>query len=78
VLTMSVQSVVSKTPQEIMNKVDDYYKCLGDKLILKYDYDIDRDIDKDKFARIEWLDRIVSSCSVDWVRALNKLKKEVE
>lgn len=75
---MSVQSVVKRTPQEIMNKVDNYYMCLGDKLILKYDYGIDRDIDKNKFERIMWLDRIVSSCSNEWANAIDKLKREVE
>ena len=72
---MSAQSVVNNTPYEILSKVDKFYICQGKNYILKYDYDIDKKIDIDKFFLIDWLDRISTSCNKNSGLAINIVKK---
>lgn len=55
------QTIYKQTPSSILDKVDNYYMCQGEKYILKNDYNVGEDVDLVLYSLVNRLDEIISS-----------------
>ena len=60
---MSSQTIIPKSTSLLLDKVDDFYICQGDKYLVKADYSMGDGADITKFILISNLDRILTSTS---------------
>lgn len=60
---MSAQTIISNSIYSILDKVDDFYICQGDRYLNKSDYNIGNGADIEKFMLVQNLDRILTSTS---------------
>lgn len=75
---MSTQSIYRLTNRSVLEKVDKFYICQGDKYIIKDDYDIDKGLDIYKFVLVQWLDDVLNKChDFDHLKILEKVNKIV-
>lgn len=58
---MSAQTIIPNKLENLLDKVDEFYICQGNKFIYKYDFSLGEGEDITKFLTVEWLDRIVTS-----------------
>ena len=60
---MSAQTIISNSVHSILDKVDEFYVCQGDKYLNKSDYNLGKGADMEKFIIVQNLDRILTSNS---------------
>ena len=60
---MSSQTIIPNSVHSILDKVDEFYICQGDKYLNKLDYDLGKGADMEKFIIVQNLDRILTSNS---------------
>ena len=60
---MSAQTIISNSIYSILDKIDEFYICQGNKYLNKLDYDLGKGVDMEKFIVIQNLDRILTSNS---------------
>ena len=58
---MSSQTIIPNSVHSILDKVDEFYICQGDKYLNKSDYDLGKGVDMEKFIIVQNLDRILTS-----------------
>ena len=58
---MSSQTIIPNSVHSILDKVDEFYICQGDKYLNKLDYDLGKGVDMEKFIIVQNLDRILTS-----------------
>lgn len=58
---MSTQTINENTLSTILDKVDEFYICQGNKYIYQTEYDLGEGADINTFLVIEWMDRVLTS-----------------
>lgn len=58
---MSSQTIIPNSIHSILDKIDEFYICQGDKYLNKSDYDLGKGVDMEKFIIVQNLDRILTS-----------------
>lgn len=72
---MGAQTIQTNDLNSILNKIDDFYICEGDKYLMSNDYNIGNKPNLELFSLIEFLDDILSSgyCSKSMKELLEKI-----
>lgn len=58
---MSSQTIIPNSIHSILDKIDEFYICQGDKYLNKSDYDLGKGVDMEKFIIVQNLDRMLTS-----------------
>lgn len=58
---MSSQTIIPNSVHSILDKIDEFYICQGDKYLNKSDYDLGKGVDMEKFIIVQNLDRMLTS-----------------